>query len=696
MKITELIEKIKNPPREYGPIPFWFLNDELSDDEIKKQLKDFAEKGVYGVVLHPRMGIPKTLSYLSDEFMHYIKTAIEAASALDMKIVLYDEAMYPSGSAHGMVVKENPRYAAQGLYLTDNPEEGRLIAKTDDGKYLVQKNTNGRIRGVHFGEDDGQPDAPAAADLLSEDSVNTFIRLTHERYYDCLKEYFGNTVIGFFTDEPELLGRIARPTCHVWTWDFEKLLIDRGGKLPELSGLFTGEENETVKIYKKLVFERECEVYYNSLSKWCVSHGIHLMGHPHRADDIECERFFGIPGQDLVLRRVSPEGGALSGDESVQAKCSSDSARILGAERNSNECYGACCREKIPWYFTGGDLKWFTDWLGVRGVNLFIPHAFYYSIRGRRKDERPPDVGPNNIWWEHFDTVSTYIKRISYIMSHSANTAKVCVMCENRNVPSDEVASFYQNQIEFNYVPYGFVKPEMYRDGRLTIGENSYEYVVNDRKNMFPEMKHIAKAEDLDYRDIYADGKNTGDLRVSVIVKNGVKMWFLVNEGEKTIEAKAAIEGRGAVISFDLWRGTVNAVRSHAKDGKTLFDLKLKRRESRLIFLSEEESCYPAESEKRCVDVDFKLTFEDDESFVKLYRGEFSGSGENLWIRLRADEMAECFVNGSYAGFSLWNEHEFYISPYLKSGMNEITLKISGNAANKFSEHKIPYGLLRL
>ena len=42
--------------------------------------------------------------------MHYIRVAVETAAKLGMVIVLYDEAMYPSGSAHGMVVKENPAW----------------------------------------------------------------------------------------------------------------------------------------------------------------------------------------------------------------------------------------------------------------------------------------------------------------------------------------------------------------------------------------------------------------------------------------------------------------------------------------------------------------------------------------------------------------------------------------------------------
>lgn len=693
-KVYELIRNLESPNREFSPVPFWFLNDEFSDDEIIRQMEDFNSKGVHGVVLHPRIGIPESIEYLSDKFMHTIETAVKTAARLDMRIVLYDEGMYPSGSAHGLVVKENPRYASQAIILTDNKDEGKLIAKTDDGKYIVQVNSGGRIRGIHFGEDDGQENAPLAADLLSQDSVDTFIRLTHERYYSWLKKYFGNTITAFFTDEPSALGRCERQGCFAWTWGFEEEIEKLGGRLSELSGLFTGEENETVKIYKKAIFERECNIYYKSLSDWCTAHGIDLIGHPHRGDDIECERFFGIPGQDIVLRWIAPESGALSGHESTQGKCSSDAARIMGRRRNLNECCGVCVRDKKEWYFTGGDFKWYIDWLGVRGVNYFIPHAFFYSVTGKRKDERPPDLGPNNIWWRHFDKISTYIKRISYIMTDSYNTARVAVLCRNRELHPDEVAEFYKNQVEFNYVPYNFIPEGAFDGEKLRIGDNCYDYVFFDDEERFPESMRISSVSELDYRDIYTD-VHTDDLRVSSVVKNGVRMWLLVNEGEEEIRTGAAVEGHGKAVRYDLWNGKAYSLDSGEKDGKVHFELSLKRRESALIILDGGERKYPSEPVKKYAATDFRLTEESEKDFTKTYVSPLpGGKEENLYIKFKAEEMAECFVNNSPAGFSLWNEHEFYVSPYLHDGENEVRIVVTGSAANKFTDNKIPYGMI--
>ena len=209
MSVKHLTEGLQNPSEEFSPIPFWFFNDKPDKDRIKKQLADYVEKGVNGLVLHPRIGIPREIPYLSDACFQVIKYVVETAAELHMKVVLYDEGMYPSGSAHGMVVATNPEFAARGITITGEPGKDRALTELPDDRYLVLRKTGGTIRGIHFGEDDGEDGAPAAADILNPEAVKLFIRLTHDRYYEELKEYFGNTIIGFFTDEPCALGRNA-------------------------------------------------------------------------------------------------------------------------------------------------------------------------------------------------------------------------------------------------------------------------------------------------------------------------------------------------------------------------------------------------------------------------------------------------------------------------------------------------------
>ena len=64
-----LRKQFLNPADEFTPIPFWFLNDTLDKETLKKQLYDFYEKGIRGFVLHPRKGLPVNQKYLSETLL---------------------------------------------------------------------------------------------------------------------------------------------------------------------------------------------------------------------------------------------------------------------------------------------------------------------------------------------------------------------------------------------------------------------------------------------------------------------------------------------------------------------------------------------------------------------------------------------------------------------------------------------------
>lgn len=38
----KFLAQLQNPPREFTAIPFWFLNGELTAEELRRQLADFA------------------------------------------------------------------------------------------------------------------------------------------------------------------------------------------------------------------------------------------------------------------------------------------------------------------------------------------------------------------------------------------------------------------------------------------------------------------------------------------------------------------------------------------------------------------------------------------------------------------------------------------------------------------------------
>ena len=74
--------------------------------------------------------------------------------------------------------------------------------------------SGGNIRGVFPEEEDGSLTAPPAGDILNPDAVACFLRLTHDRYYAHLQEFFGSTIIAMFTDEPQIMGRHPLRPAH--------------------------------------------------------------------------------------------------------------------------------------------------------------------------------------------------------------------------------------------------------------------------------------------------------------------------------------------------------------------------------------------------------------------------------------------------------------------------------------------------
>ncbi len=682
------LKMLDRPPREYTPVPFWFLNGDLSHEEIRRQLRDFCDHGVYGAVLHPRMGLREDIGYLSESFFGYMRTAIETAAELDMRIVLYDEGMYPSGSAGGLVVRDRPDLASRGIARVRELRDGDTLLYEKDGLYLAERRSFGTIRGIHYGEDDGEPGAPFSADILNPEAVERFIRLTHEAYYRHFPEHFGRTVVGFFTDEPSVLGRNVRE-MFPWTKGFAEQFTAAGGRLSGLTALFDGQENSDTVLYRRLMLEREEQVYYARLSGWCEAHGIALMGHPHQSDDIEPEKYFHVPGQDLVFRFVSPEKGGTAGTDSTMAKCSADMARLLGRRRNSNECFGACNREGNPWYFTGADMKWYIDWLAVRGVNLFIPHAFYYSLEGQRSAERPPDVGPGSIWWPHYRRFAGYMARLSCLMTEGTYHAKIALLCRNRELHAEEAAPLFQQQKSFMYLPESLWAECAEKDRKLIYGNRSFDAVIGP-ESQFPTVPHGADAV---AADCLCRPAQPG-LRVASLAWNGRPCWLLVNEGETEIRTRLTLPYQGRLGLYDLWNGTRYRAETENTENGTQFFLSLPYRGSLLVFAcGEDEEALPERPRVPEVWPDFHRESVDTSAFRISYSASLSPSGSDIDVCADAEEMAELSVNGQFCGVSFWPPHHFRVpAAYTRDGAAELRLTVTGSPANRYGK-PVPYGL---
>src|SRR3954447_22567925 len=90
------LDSFRRPPREYGILPFWFLNGALDPDEMRRQLRELSDKGIAGTILHGRFGLE--MPYLGAEYLDRIRLAVDDSAPLGLETWIYDEMNWPSGT----------------------------------------------------------------------------------------------------------------------------------------------------------------------------------------------------------------------------------------------------------------------------------------------------------------------------------------------------------------------------------------------------------------------------------------------------------------------------------------------------------------------------------------------------------------------------------------------------------------------
>jgi len=725
----------RNPGGAFSPMPFWFWNDKLDKDELLRQLSDFHKKGVDGFVIHPRMGLDGG-EYLSDEFFEFVTFVADEAKKRHMSVILYDEGMYPSGSAHGRVVAEDSRFAARRLYALPMDEMVpagdeilyRLYLKFDNGMLadasvgeadgytgynFILGYTNGTIRGLKHDEDDRQSNAPLAADLLNVEAVASFIRNTHEEYYKRMKEHFGSTIIGFFTDEPSLPGRRADMRGGIsWSYDTIGYFFEAGGEIEQLAHLlFEAKEKklrrEAEFVYNIAIRKNLSASFYAQLADWCKDHGIALMGHPEKSNDCDYLKYFHIPGQDLVWRSIEP-GTELTAPDSVMAKLTSDCARHRGCSRNSNECFGVCGEKGNPWNFTPDDMMWYLNYLFARGCNMIIPHAFYYSVRTPLQfDERPPDVGPNNIWWKDYRSIAMYIKRMSWLNSMGSDNPVAAVLCSSDYVPCAPVKPLYEKGYNFHYLTLDDLMEKAHiHDGKVCIDRYKYDLVLVDgrlRLNtaivrklgrmvteggyMYHGSDFIGCVEKRVKRTSYFDGETGGKLRFVQHTKSGCTFFLMVNEGTDEIAGNLITDIACAAERFDAFSGKTFPLSGELADGGFAYRVIIPAHSA--VVIGMDPSALPVIGK---TDVKQKLC-----EINSLSDGRMSfeyHTSENRTVKLTftaIHDIADVYVNGESAGRLLFMPYELDITKYLVDGENTVEVSVTGSMANTYG-NPVPVG----
>lgn len=795
MDASRLHATFADPPREFGIMPFWFWNDDLDEAELLRQIREFHAKGFGGFIPHARIGLSRRVGYLTDEFFRLIRIAVDEAARLGMRVVLYDEGSYPSGSAQGRVVAENPDYASRCLialhhtvagpargYWHPNPGRalgdelvgvvlGREVAPgtldprsltwldvlepelvrydVPDGSWrliaLWNVASGGTIRGVFAEEEDGHASAPPAGDLLNPEAVACFLRHTHDLYYAHLKEHFGRTVVGMFTDEPMLLGRGARRGPDPWPytrgfldelqsyWDEDvrlwlpALWLDCGPRTADFR-----------QAYTRAVYARLERVFYGAQSRWCSEHGIALTGHPAESNEFGSLRQFQWPGQDMVWRWVVPgDDSALVGPHSCAPKCASSAAALLGSARNASEALGA-----YGWRLTLDEAKWLLDWHLARGTNLFFLHACFYSIRGRRAFESEPDIGIHNTWWPSFQILGDYLRRLCWLLSDGREICEVAILTDSNGAAWEAARHLYRSQIDFLYIDDEALARATVADGRLAIGPHRFRAAICDppAKVSSPALEALAAAGGLvlaDWRPeslvdtlVAALGRDVDwpgapDLRALHYRKEGRDFYLLVNEGERPLEGDLSLAAAGALELWDALDGSARPWPGEVIAGRTHTRLRLERRQSLVLVVDPRGRAEPGVPTPPLPgDAVLEIAgpwraFDEAGGPVEVacpgdwaqqagwetfsgrlrFRASFALTAEQvrqpLFLDLgRVGDIAEVTLNGRSLGGRAWAPYVWRVDQACRAGDNELEVWVTNSIANRLEGLQRPSGLL--
>lgn len=375
----------------------------------------------------------------------------------------------------------------------------------------------------------GEKETESYLNPLVSEATRVLLDTVYQPVYDHFSQEFGEAFCGFFSDEPRFGNihgaedaAIGHNSAMVLPWrdGLEEtlaqalqgtILADKAKKnIRELLPLlFLHTETEHAHVmqytYMNLVSRLYSENFDGELARWCHTHNCQHIGHTIEDNNATARLGYGaghfyramahqdMAGIDVVIHQLMPgmDRGMFKGmhHPGWDGEFYTYMLGKLGAglAHLDPKKQGRCMVELFGAYgwAEGTRLcKWLADYMLVRGVNYFVPHAF--NAAPFPDVDCPPHfhAGGHDPQFTEFRLLMEYMGRLSAVLS-GTHIAPVALLYQAEaewsgdfmltQRPAGELA---RNAIDYEIVPCEYLTPDAAADGILTLNGQRFEALV--------------------------------------------------------------------------------------------------------------------------------------------------------------------------------------------------------------------------
>lgn len=580
-------EDFLSPSARFYPALAWAWGTPINKEEIVRQLDAFAGCKVEKLYIIPepkdfRPAYTMEPDYLTEEYFNMFRFAYEYAADKGMELWLYDEGGWPSGSACGRVIKENPaliskRLAAREVSSPYSPSEDAIAAFCGKERVFEGFSSEDTITEYYM-----EPKSGTYPNISDARTTDAFLRITHDEYKKHIGHMFGKKISAVFTDEP-----VTERTG--WCDGFPEKFSERYGYdiLDYLPVIFKEPDEEVTKDEKQiridyldLLAEVFAENFFLKCRNWCNENNMLFTGHLDDEDITysKKQRFYNIlrqmrcfdmPGIDVIWRQIFP-----GKKNHFFPRFASSAANQTGKPYTISESfavYGAG--------LTFNEMRYIVNYQLMRGINTFNFNSVSFSYDGLGRKNARPCFMPLLPTWRHFADFNVYTARMSYLASLGTPSVTHAVYLPHHSLWSggaeaQNAADGFDSivyELEKRHCPIDiidddFLQTAVLNKNTLCTGTAAYSGIVMQRGVKIPPLsqKKLDEFEKAGGRIIFEDNLNLAESaadissdNISVFKRNldGATLFILCNEGVSKETFSVSVKEDGNIYEISALTG---------------------------------------------------------------------------------------------------------------------------------------------